>query len=448
VGTLIWIVVCVVVALMSMKRPIVGIASTIVAYILMPYVAQTLITGDHGWHPASWLVLVWFMVTLLTRPQSIATEIGRRPLIYLIILVAVGGAFAVNALSGRSGGLSLMVDTMLTPVLFFIQLGIYFSANPKGPIAVRNVILTMAVVEVAISAAGWISGGPLFWVGQYSTKYWFAEFGSVRALGTMDDPLTLALFLSMCIPLIASVRKGMGQLALLVIFMSGIFLSQSRTALLLGSISIIYLLVRKGASLPIRLAIAVGSLIVVFAFFFGGLGNDVLTRLADDNGSSNARNYAWDYFGTIWHDYVFWGSGSGASYDVGSAGGLATSFESAILMYSIDFGIVIAVLYFGVLAVIALRGLGRAHLAGAGLAALVGVFTVQTFSSVGSPTAAGMLLWTFAALAAAKYVDSTEPPPGAELSAESASASSQESIIMSQTSLSRTVAPKRDGTGT
>ncbi|GGF12869.1 hypothetical protein [Subtercola lobariae] len=405
----IWLVVCAIITFISVRRPYASIIVTILLFVFVPYVAGSLLTGGSTFHPASWLVFVTVGVTLLTKPQKIFHEIGRHPLAYMAIGFAlvgmVGSSFVINSIpTGRT----LMVDVIIAPILFFMLIGIHLHDNPRGAILMRNVILICGVIQVGISLIGSFLGGPLFYVAQLSTKYWFSTTGVTRALGTFDDPLTLALFLAACIPLLASIKRPSLQLALVVIFFSGILLTSSRTSLFLALLGVIYLMVRTRTSFTARLAIGVGAVVLVVIVFTTSIGTSVLTRLTtDDGGSSGARNDAWSLFFQIAHQFTIFGGGITSSYTVGLNGGLATSFESAIIMYSIDFGILFAVVYFGVLAVLSLRGLGKGHLPGAGLSAAFVVGAVQTFSSVGSGTAAGMFMWMFAAIATAKWLPSS-----------------------------------------
>src|SRR4029453_3852656 len=99
-------------------------------------------------------------------------------------------------------------------------------------------------------------------------------------------------------------------------------------------------------------------------------------------------------------DYLIAGQGIGASYRVAVQGGLQTSFENPLVMYSIDFGIVFAALYFGCMAFLVLRNAPRHHFRGLTLAGVLAVGVPQTYSSLATRSAAGIIVWTILAMIA------------------------------------------------
>jgi hypothetical protein len=119
--------------------------------------------------------------------------------------------------------------------------------------------------------------------------------------------------------------------------------------------------------------------------------------MADDTGSSEARAKALEYFLSRWSDFAVAGQGIGSSYRVAVQAGLQSSFENPTLMYGVDFGILFAVLYFGSMAVLVVRGFrtGNPGLALAGIMALV---IPQTYSSLATRSAGGIIVWTVLAM--------------------------------------------------
>ena len=68
--------------------------------------------------------------------------------------------------------------------------------------------------------------------------------------------------------------------------------------------------------------------------------------------------------------------------------------ESPLLMYVLDFGLLVAFMYFGVQLLLALRWKrGLTSVPGARAAALFAILSAQTYSSVATESAAGILVW-------------------------------------------------------
>ncbi len=78
--------------------------------------------------------------------------------------------------------------------------------------------------------------------------------------------------------------------------------------------------------------------------------------------------------------------------------GLDTSFESALLMYVIDLGLITAVVYFALMIGVVAAGRRKGSWVAAAVATGA-LFIVQTFSGLSGVTATPAILWTALALA-------------------------------------------------
>jgi hypothetical protein len=124
----------------------------------------------------------------------------------------------------------------------------------------------------------------------------------------------------------------------------------------------------------------------------------VAARVADDTGSSQARALALEYFLSSWSDYAVAGQGIGSSHRVAVQAGLETSFENPLMMYGIDFGLLFAFLYFGSMVVLVLRNGFRNGYPGLALAGVMALVIPQTYSSLATRSAAGIVVWTVLAM--------------------------------------------------
>jgi hypothetical protein len=401
----IWLMLCLVVAAVGLRRPTVAVLAVICVAIFVPYVATESVVGEvqPQLHPASWLVLTVFALVLLTRPTRILGELARHPLIYLAGMIGIVGISISTFGIGGGYGIGLVIDQIAAPALLLLLTGMLLNEEPRRFFMIRNVLLGLAVIQVLIALVGWFLGTQLFFVEYYESQYWFDPLTNTRALGTVDDPLTLSLFLSACVPLCATLSRTTMQLALVGLLMVGVLLTQSRTGLVVAAAGVAYLLLRRDVGLGARIMVIVGTAALAVVLVASDIAAPVLSRIANDGGSASARAQS---FGVFWRnarEFLILGNGATSSYDFGKSLGLGTSFENAFFMYSVDFGLIFASFYFGALTLAALQGLRKGHFPGAAMAALVAVGVCLTFSSVAGNNAGGMIIWLLTALAFARF---------------------------------------------
>jgi hypothetical protein len=220
-----------------------------------------------------------------------------------------------------------------------------------------------------------------------------------RWMGTFDHPLVLSLFLVVALFLLAGLRRWQAIAPLALLLLAGLTVTQSRVGLAVGVLGVVHTIVRVRMASAARLAMLALVGIGVLSALDAGLGGSVLSRLSDDQGSSEARAIASAYFFNHVGEYLWFGQGIDASFSVSQSAGLETSFESAIMMYTIDLGAAVTLVYFGTMLLIALRPRGRAHPRGVMAAALAAVFVPQSFSALSGNSAAPMTVWLALALA-------------------------------------------------
>jgi hypothetical protein len=398
---LLWIGLCLTSAFLFRKRVRVLLAGVLCLWFLVPAVGAPVITGVSSGplsvHPATWLVLSLFVSRLLHDPRSVKVAVARHFMLFLVLLLVMVAAYLSSASSSNGGGMVLLVDQIVIPVLFFLIL-LSDAARGGGLVAVlRAVMLSLVALVCIVAAVQWLTGRVLFYESGFSTQYWFAR-DSGRWMATLDQPLALSLVICVAAPLVAGLKRHWLQAALLALMAVGMLVSQSRVGLgaLAVAVVAVLLVTRRAAWVNAAMLLVVAG--TAAAIMASPLVAGVAARVADDTGSTQARGLALDYFLGRWSEFAVAGQGIGSSYRVAVQAGLETSFENPILMYGIDFGLLFSFLYFGSMAVLVLRnGIGNGY-PGLALAGVMAVVIPQTYSSLATRSAAGIVVWTVLAM--------------------------------------------------
>ncbi|MCB5274230.1 hypothetical protein BJG92_01760 [Arthrobacter sp. SO5] len=396
-----WIVLCLTAAFLLRTRVRVLITSVLCLWMLVPAVGNSLITGvgsgPLSLHAASWLILAIFVVRMLHDPWSIHVALARHFFLFLTLALVMAAAFLASATSQSGGGFVLLVDQIVVPVVFCLIL--LAEANRAGGLValLRTVILALVAIVCVVAIAQWLTNSFLFYEFGYSNVYWFGR-DSGRWMATLDQPLALSLVIALSAPLVAGLKRIWHQALLLALMVVGVLITQSRMGLAALAVTVAATLLFAKLRVWIKAAMLVGAAAVAAVIMASPLVAGVAARVVDDSGSAQARSLALDYFLSRWSSYALAGEGIGSSYRLANQIGLETSFENPILMYSIDFGLVFALLYFGaMLAVVVRKGPGNGY-PGLMLAGIMAVIMPQTYSSLATRSAAGIIVWTVLAM--------------------------------------------------
>jgi hypothetical protein len=263
-------------------------------------------------------------------------------------------------------------------------------------------LIAIAALQAVLSVSQRWLGGPFFFEEYYERYSWWSE-DLERGLGTTDHPLMASFLFCVAIPLTSRVksvplRVGLGSLSL-----AGIAATGSRTGLVVGAAAFVWLIVATRMGEVAKVVVVLGAVGLVIGAFsdFGGLG--VLDRFQDDSGSTRVRVLAYQQFLDSWSDHLIVGGGAASSYSVAQSAGLSTSFESSGLTYSLDFGVIPTLAYFGSLVSLALpsKGWGRA-IKGSGVAFVVAFVVFNSYSGGSIPSSAASLLLLVTGLAASR----------------------------------------------
>ena len=396
-----WIGLCLLAAFLLRTRARVPIGAVLCLWMLVPAVGTSLITGVSfgplSFHAATWLVLSIFLIRMLHDPWSVQAALARHFFLFLTLGVVMTAAFLATAMSSTGGGIVLLVDQIVVPVLFCLLL--LAEAGRAGGLVsmLRTVVLTLVALVCLIAIAQWLTHSFLFYEFGYSNVYWFGR-DSGRWMATLDQPLALSLAISLAAPLVAGLKQAWLQALMLVLMVVGVLITQSRVGLASLAVTVAATLLLARMRAWIKVAMVVGAAAAAAGIMVSPLVAGVAARVVDDSGSAQARSLALEYFLSRWNAYALAGDGIGSSYRLATQVGLETSFENPILMYSIDFGIVFALLYIGSMAVIVIRKGPRNGYKGLMLAGIMAVIIPQTYSSLATRSAAGILVWTVLAM--------------------------------------------------
>jgi len=396
-----WIGLCLTVSFLCRTRIRLPLGAVLCLWFLVPAVGSSVLTGvasgPFSIHAAGWLVLSIFVVRMLHDPGSVQLTLARHFILFLTLFLVMAGGFMATASSSAGGGMVLLVDQVAVPVLFFLLL-LSDAVRGEGLVRVlRALMLSLVALVCVIAIAQWLAGHVLFYESGFSTQYWF-ERQSGRWMATLDQALALSMVICVAAPLVAGLKHQWLQAALLALMAVGVLISQSRV----GLVALAVVAVAAVIFAPRRAWVKAGMLLtmagIAAAIMASPLVAGVAARLADDTGSSRARALALEYFLSSWNDYAVAGRGIGSSHRVAVQAGLETSFENPLMMYGIDFGLLFAFLYFGSMVVLVLRN-GFSHgYPGLTLAGVMALVIPQTYSSLATRSAAGIVVWTVLAM--------------------------------------------------
>lgn len=393
-----WIGVCVLAAVLLRNRLLVAIILVLLLWAAIPGVASSLITGVArgnalAFHPATWLIVLTFIVALLHRFHAMMAELARHIFVYLALGVFLCAAFLASRTSPSGGGLVLFLSQMVGPVLLFWLVCMALNEQPDGLLVIRNWLLGIAAVQSVIALIQWSIGGVFLYHSYYLLNYWFDEINFPRWMGTLDHPLTLSLLLCVTVPLLAGLRSVWLQLPLMLLMVAGTMATQSRVGLAVVALGVVYVLL----SSTMRPGVKVVSMVVVVAVAWWAastqLSAGLAQRLTNDGGSAGAREAALSFFFDNIPRFLLAGGGIGSASGFADAGGLTTSLESSILIYAVDVGVLFAVIYFGTALILVVRSFGPSTCRGLFFAGLVVVIVPQTFNALNAQTLAGPLMW-------------------------------------------------------
>jgi hypothetical protein len=344
------------------------------------------------------------VVALLSR--RVLSQI-RFPLLQTMGLYMVLSGTIVTTLSRGSGsGMGQVLDSLVGPMALFSLILIANTLTPQGTQMVRSGIVVIGAIEGILGIAQYALKRPILFEQDYARQVWFKFISPTtfrpmdtffRSMGTFDHPLTYALFMLLVLCMVLTLPNPTLAIVLSVLSILAIAASGSRAALF-GAL-IVIVIFAFARDLKAKLIVLSGCLGAALLLTVSPLGEALAARSSDDGGSFEARRLAVDLFVQILPGRLFWGSGLGSSDLVAAHYSLQTSFESPLLILSIEIGLTLAVLLIVIMISFAL-GLGSGSVSGPyGYAILVVLAVSMTYSSFGVKSEAGYVVWIALALA-------------------------------------------------
>lgn len=400
------------------QQPIVWVSAGILSAVLFPIVATRVWLFDLGAvgriHPSVWVFLLGFVVTTVFSPHKRTAPRLRTGILWLIGLWLVVTAVIVVQQSGGNVSGAFIVFYLTPPLAFF---AIHAAASREDLNLWRKivpVVLAAAAFESVLGLLQVLTHSSLLFGRYFASNYWWRSYLD-RAPGTLDSPLDLAAFLTLAIPLTATLRRTPVVYALAALFAVGVVVSGSRTGVAVAAVLVVGIVFVRSTNVlaAVLTALAVG--LAAVALLASPVATTLLGRFgAQGDSSTAAREDALGVGLDIVSRSPWTGHGSGYAYDFSTAF-LQSSFENAYLATAIDFGLVVAA---GMVLVqlVAVFGSGRPRLLLRlpGLVAVLWGFIYSSFVSTGN---FGTLSWIFIALAAVsgyqnlRVVEPARPAP-------------------------------------
>ncbi|GGL02326.1 O-antigen ligase [Curtobacterium luteum] len=385
------------IALVTVRRPQWGIAAVVVSAALLPFEVVRTLLGT-SWHPATTISIALLVVTLARDPRQVGRVLVRHTVVMPVLLVFFVVAIATSWFTGRAGDLGTLVLQLIAPTMLFLVVRARSTDRPGLPGAVARALVLVAVGEALLVLGVWSGFVPQPWLSTLEgLRWWTTDFD--RMLGTFDHPLVAALWMSAAVPLTATLGAAWARIALPVLLVVAVALTGSRFALLAAVLAVVVLIFRSRVGAVGKVA-ALGAAAIGLAIFLGSAAGSIVNdRLEDDGGSSSARFKTIGLAVEQWRETAVIGRGFGASEQVTRNALIGNTFENPFLMFSIDFGLVAAVLFFAALiGLVVARRAGPVPVPGARLAAALTLLTLIGFNSLSTNTPIGLLLFLLLAI--------------------------------------------------
>jgi hypothetical protein len=373
----------------------------------VPYVTSG--GGTIGLHPATWLIIVAIATRLAAQPvRSVSVLLDRGGIAATAIALTLAAAVISTWSVRGTQGFAQLVETLAGPPgLLFLALIAARDDDRLGERLCRWVQLG-ALAAAALAVGQYLLERHIVFESYYGATAWHAHFAiyGYRSPAFLDHPLTAGLLMTAAMPLmrirVGRQRRAPGLPGSLLL-VAGITATGSRTALVcaLAYLVVMYLIGRAGESAWRRVgALALGPLLAYSIVAYTSLGVVIMNRFATDTSSYAIRSAGAAAFWDRWTSFVFTGTGVGGSAALSQELlNRATSFENAAIMLAADVGILATALFYIAIFSFAMHG-RREHLRSFPLhTVLLAVLVSLSYSSYGTKSVAGYVVWLFVSVA-------------------------------------------------
>lgn len=340
------------------------------------------------------VIVVTGALQLAFRLPLYASDVTRAPAIWLALAVWTVGGTITNFLASTSAPGS-WIEIVLAPPLAYLLVQRLTAESPRAPRALALTIVGLAAVEAVAALAIWAGALPQPFAEAHGTfSYWWnPEFD--RALGTTDHPLGLGGLMVIATALLATIRRSVLVITLGALFIATAAAAESRAALLIAAGVFALVLFRRRVSFVTTLALVglagatVSAVLALSPDLLTGIGD----KLADDNGSANARAIGLTQGLPTALENLIVGGGFEHAITTAQGLGLGTSFENPTVMTALDWGLAASIAFVGAQVIAIRRGQRAGALPGTVLAGVAFAAYLQTYSSYALPSGTSMLLW-------------------------------------------------------
>lgn len=279
-------------------------------------------------------------VALARTPAENRTNLAKNGLYLLFIGISLASIFTIFG-AGRAGIISLF-NTILGPMLLALSIANSLRNSILLRQRLEKWIISLSIFQAILALLQFALRDNLLFSEMHSRfQTWFSIGNYSRSQGTLDHPLVLGSFLLLGLSLVLWTRSNASKWALSFLLMSGILVTQSRSALILATILLLFsvFLARRVNVFASVLLSAVGglflwSLPVVQAAIYSLVGKSF-----NDFGSTQARLDSLDYFANNIAEFLLGGHGFTASFSLKSSSILNTTLENGPLMWLYDLGL-------------------------------------------------------------------------------------------------------------
>lgn len=377
-----WLAICVIAASILRERPVATLGLVLALRLGIPSVAASAITGDSNavqLHPASYFLIVAFVVACFSRGRSLALELGRMFFFYVTLLFVFIFALTITLSFRGPQSVTLLTDTLGMGIILLVLTRAAIAERHDDGRRLAVVFVGLAAAESTVVLAQWATSDTLVWK-TYMTNYWWYSPTGTTVTGTIGAWLDIGMFLAVAVPLAASIKRPLFRFSLSIILILAILATERRTPLVVALLGLAYLLFVSKLPLWSRflslVTLSGGAALVLSSDLLAG----VIGRFENDTVSAQVRNEAFDYFATNISKQAWYGSGFGSN---GAVTGLQSSFENGYIMYAWDFGLVATVVLFGALGSLWIVAMVRRPLVPGALTALAFAFIlVGTYSGL------------------------------------------------------------------
>lgn len=317
----------------------------LIVFVLFPAVASAAFQGakfgETVFHIPSVVGFVVAVISLSRSRENWSSQSFRVGLGILALGIGIGLVFTYGS-TGRAGLIALF-NCLIAPICLAISIATSLHSDRNSKRLLGNLVTWAACLESVLSIVQFASRSNLIYTQQlvnYQPFYNITTYS--RAQGTFDHPLILACFLVLGLCVVSVSNPFWLKWPVVALLLTGIVLSQSRTALILAfAVILTGFLISRGRRISISLMLSaiLGFILWNLPVVQDGISS-LMGKIGNDYGSTQARLDSFGYFTNHIYTFLFGANGFTSSFDLKNASVLNSSLENGILMWLYDLGII------------------------------------------------------------------------------------------------------------